>query len=81
MLSYAEVLQGGCNLEKPPASECSATCRSDDVRDPVRNDIGLDGEWEHQRLREDTSGCKPVGAGRLFTQRLAIFASSSLTIG
>ena len=80
MVCYVEVLQGGRDVENPSASE-RPVARSDDVRDPVRNDIRLDGEWEHQRLREGTSGCKPVGAGRLFTQRLAIFASSSLTIG
>ena len=81
MVCYVEVLQGGRDVENPSASERPVASRSDDVRDPVRNDIRLDGEWEHQRLREDTSGCKPVGAGKLFTQCLVIFASSSLTIG
>jgi hypothetical protein len=51
-------------MENPPASERPAADRSDDVRDSVRNGIRLDGERKHQRLREGTPGCKPVGAGR-----------------
>jgi len=35
-------------VEDPPASECLAADRGDDVRDSVRNDIRLDGEWKHQ---------------------------------
>jgi hypothetical protein len=71
-----EVLQGGRDVEIPPASEHPAADRRDDVRGPFRNDIGLDGEWEHQRVREGTPGCKPVGTGKPFSQTLA---SSSLT--
>ena len=63
-------------MEIPPASEHPAADRSDDVRGPFRNDIGLDGERKHQRVREGTPRCKPVGTGRLFFQNLA---SSSLT--
>ena len=50
----AEVLQGGCCMENPPASECPTTDRSDDVRDSVRNGIRLDGERKHQQLCEGT---------------------------
>ena len=42
-------------MENPPASKRPATDRSDDVQDPVRNDIRLDGKWEYQQLREGTS--------------------------
>ena len=66
-----EVLQGGCDMENAPASECPATDRSGDVRDSVRNDIRLDGQWKHQRFREGTPRCKSVGAGMLLTQSLA----------
>jgi hypothetical protein len=52
-------------VENPPASECPAADWSHDVRDPVRNGIGLDGEWEHQPICEGTPGCKPVGTGRI----------------
>ena len=75
-----EVLQGGCDVENPPASERLAAGRSDDVRGSVRNDIRLDDEWKHQRLREDTPGCNPVGAGRLFTQGLTALVLSLLTV-
>jgi len=40
---YVEVLQGGCDMENPPASECPAPGRSDNVREPVRNGVKLDG--------------------------------------
>jgi len=35
-------------MEDPPASECPTVDRSDNVREPVRNDIGLDGKWKYQ---------------------------------
>jgi len=73
-----EVLQGGCDLEDPPASERPVPDRGDNVREPVRDGGRLDGERKHQRLREGTPGCKPVGAGRLLIQS---FTSSSLMIG
>ena len=66
--AHIEVLQGGRNLEDPPASERPTTDRSDDVRDSVHNGVRLDDERKHQRLREGTLRCKPVGAGRIFTQ-------------
>jgi hypothetical protein len=68
-------------MENPSASECPTADRSDDVRGSFRNDIRVDDEWEHQRLREDAPGCKPVGAGKLFVRNLTIFASRSLTVG
>ena len=42
-------------MENPPTSERPTTDRSDDVGVSVCNDIGLDGEWEHQQVREGTS--------------------------
>jgi len=71
-----EVLQGSCDLEDPPASEHPAPGRSDNVREPVRNGVGLDGVWEHQRLREDTPACKPIGASTFFV----VFILGLLTI-
>ena len=51
-------------MEGPPAPECPAADRSDDVRDSVRDDIRLDGEWKRQRVREGTPGYRSVEAGR-----------------
>jgi len=68
-------------VESSPASECPAADRSDNVREPVRNDIGLDGEWEHQQFCEGTPRCEPVGAGRCPVRVLTVFASNSLTFG
>ena len=42
-LSHTEVLQGGHDVERPPPSECIATTGSDDDRESVRDDIGVDG--------------------------------------
>ena len=67
-------------MEIPPASEHPTPDRSDGVRDPVRNDIGLDGEWEHQQLCEDTSLRVPVVVGRFFVHALTISTSGSLII-
>jgi len=65
-------------MENPPTSECSAADRSDHVRGSVRIGLGLDGEWKHQRLREDISGRRPVLARRLSIQSFAVL--TSLTI-
>ena len=71
-----EVLQGGCDMEHPPASEHPAPGRSDNVREPVRNGVRLDGERKHQRLREDTPGRKPLGTSTFFV----VFAFGLLTV-
>jgi len=47
-MSDAEVLQRGYDMEDPPAPECLAADRGDDVRDSVCDDIRLDGKWKHQ---------------------------------
>ena len=67
-VSRVEILQRGCNLENSSASERPATDRGDDIWDSVRDDIGLDGEWKHRRLRKGTPRCEPIGPGRLLTQ-------------
>jgi len=68
-------------MESLPASECLAADRRVNVRDSIRDDIRLDGEWKHQRLCEGASRCEPVGTGKLFVQIFVVFASSSLTSG
>jgi len=67
-------------MEKPPASEHPSADRSDNVRDQVRNGIGLDGEWEYQRICEGAPGCKPVGAGRFFIQSPTVRTSSLFVV-
>ena len=76
-----EVLQRGRHLENLPTSERPAADRSDDVRESVRNGVGLDGKRKHQRLREGTPGCRPVGTGRLFNRSFTVSASSLLMVG
>ena len=44
---FSEVLQGGCNMESPPASEYPTVDWSCDVGNSVRNGVRMDGEWEH----------------------------------
>lgn len=43
-----EVLQDGCDVEEPSASECTAAVRSNDNRNSVRNDLRVDGKWKYQ---------------------------------
>jgi hypothetical protein len=73
-----EILQGGRDVEKSSAPKCAAADGSDDDRDSVRDDIGVDGAWEYQRLRESTSGCRPARACGLSIQILAVFASLTI---
>jgi len=80
-MTCVEVLQGGCYMENPPTPQCPVADRSDDVGESVRNDIGLDGEWKHQRLCEGTPGCKPIGTGKFSVQNLTRFVSSRSMIG
>jgi hypothetical protein len=65
-------------MENPSASECTAADRSDDDRDPVRNDIGVDGGWKHQRFREGASRRRPTRTCGFSIRGLA--ALSLLTI-
>jgi hypothetical protein len=44
-ISCAEVLRGGCGMEDPPPSKCSAATGCDEDRDPIRDGIGVDDEW------------------------------------
>jgi len=68
-------------MESAPASECPAADRSDDVRCPVCNGIGLDGERKHKRLRGGAPRREQVGAGRRFIRVVAVLAPRSLTAG
>jgi hypothetical protein len=48
MLACAEFLQGGGNMERSLPSKCAAPFGHYDGKKPVRNDIGMDGEWKYQ---------------------------------
>jgi len=58
-------------MEIPSPSERPATHRSNNVRGLVRDDIRLDGEWKHQRLRRETSRCRQAQACRFSIQNIA----------
>jgi hypothetical protein len=60
LTGHVEVLQGVRNVENPPSSERVAAARSDNVRDQVRDGVGLDAQRQHQRVCEEAFGCKPV---------------------
>jgi hypothetical protein len=49
---HTEVLQGGRWMEDSSSSECFTAVGRDDDRDPVRDGIGMDGEWEHHPVPE-----------------------------
>ena len=53
-------------MEDPSSPECTAAARCDHGRESIRDGIGVDGEWEHQRVREDPSQCGSVGTCMLF---------------
>jgi len=78
-MSRVEVLQGGRDMEIPPTSERPTTDRCNNVRGPVRNDIRLDGEWKHQRLRRETSRCRPAWACRFSIRNVATLTLVTIT--
>ena len=44
-LCHIEILQGGCDMENTPPSECAAAVRRDNDRESVRDGIGVDDKW------------------------------------
>ena len=49
-------------MENPSTSERITAVRSDNDPEPVRAGIGVDGEWEHQRVRKDAPRCESAEA-------------------
>ena len=43
-----EVLQGSCNVEKPPPSKFAPAVGSDDRQKGLRDGLGMDGQREYQ---------------------------------
>jgi len=66
-------------MEIPSPSERPAINRGNNVRGPVRDDIRLDGEWKHQRLRWETSRCRPARACRFSIQNVATLTLVTIT--
>ena len=44
------------------SSKCAVASGDHDGRWPVRDDIRLDGKWEHQRVHQGAQGCESVRA-------------------
>jgi len=49
-------------MEHSSSSERVATVRRDNDRGPVCDGVGVDGEWERQRVCEGTSPCESTEA-------------------
>ena len=60
-----DVLQGSCDVEEPPTSECAPAVGSDDGGKALCDGFGMDGQWEYCRFCRDTSGGKSVRARRV----------------
>ena len=50
---HTEILQRSDHLERSQPSKCVATAGYDDGESRIRIGVGVDGEWEHQRVHQD----------------------------
>ena len=50
---HIDVLQGSCNMEGPPPSECTPAVGSDDGEKSPCDGFGVDGQWEYHRVHQD----------------------------
>jgi len=50
----ADVLQGSHDMEEPLPSKCAPAVGSDNGEEAVCNGLGMDGQWEHQRVHRGT---------------------------
>ena len=53
---HPEVLQRSNKVESPEPPKRVTTVRSDDGQGPLRNGVGVDGEWEYQRVHQGPWG-------------------------
>jgi len=53
-------------MEDPPSPERAAAVRCDDDRQSIRDGIGVDGKWYHQRVFGEKYQRGSVGACMLF---------------
>jgi hypothetical protein len=63
----------------PPSSERAAAARRDNDRGPIRDDIGVDGRREHQKICECECQGRSVGASMLFVQGPHLHLSLTIT--
>lgn len=71
-----EILQGGCDMARPPSSKCAAPARRDDGREAFRDGIRMDGKRQHKRFREETRRRRSVGT---CTSRSIFFLSPTIS--
>jgi len=71
----AEVLQRVRDVESSLSSERVAVVGGDHVKGSVRDGVGMDAKWEHQPVRENTSGCKSVRSRTFSVQVSGILTS------
>lgn len=59
-MTLVEVLQRGYDVEVSPSSERAAVIGGDNDQQPVRDGIGVDDQWKHQRICPCAQGHQPV---------------------
>ena len=79
--SHTVVLQGGRDMEDTSSPECVATVRCDDDQrsGSVCDGIGVDGEWEYQRVPDGASRCQSAEARMFLIQGLHPHLTLSFT--
>ena len=66
-------------MERPLSSKHTATVRRDSIREPVRGGIRVDGEREHQRIREGGFKRGSVGTCMLLVRDSYLRLSLTMT--
>ena len=61
IISRAEILRVGRNMEYLPPPKCAAIVGSHDDQAPVHDCVELDGEWEYQQIFEGPPRCQSTG--------------------
>ena len=59
-------------MERAPPSKRVTASRSDYDRYSIRDGVGVDGKWKHQRVCRDASGYRPVGTGEFSARSFTI---------
>ena len=52
--TIVEILQGGCDMEGSSPSKRATFVGGDNGHSPLRDGIGVDGQWEHQRVYQSS---------------------------
>ena len=75
-----DVLQGSCNMEESPPSECAPAVGSDNGGEALRDGFRMDGQWQYHRVRRGTQGCESVRACRVSFPPLAPLIVDGITL-